>query len=176
MELELDYIPWNNGRLSGYVAWLHARVNNIPFEDSYYCAERLEYGQKPCATGPIDISGNSLPYAPDWSGTLNLRHRFELSSGFALEPLLSAHWQSKMYTSLNNYDGAHLSDAQAAYWKIDASVKLMPASDSWYLEAYVSNLTDEYVRNANYFQFRDGFIRSTYNPPRMFGMRFGYDF
>lgn len=176
LELELDYIPWQNGRVSGYVAWLNARVDNIPFEDSYYCAQRLEYGQKPCATGPVDISGHSLPYAPDWSGTLSVRHTFELMSGYALEPQVSAHWQSKMYTSLNNYDGAHLSDAQAAYWKIDGSVKLMPASDHWYVEAYVSNLTDEYVRNANYFQFRDGFIRSTYNPPRMFGVRFGYDF
>jgi len=175
LELELDYIPWTNGRISGYVAWLNARVKEIPFEDAYYCAERLEYGQAPCA-GVVDISGNSLPYSPDYSSTLSVRHTFELQSGFALEPQLSAHWQSKMYTSLNNYDGAHLSDAQQAYWKVDATVKLMPASGDWYVEAYGSNLTDEYVRNANYFQFRDGFIRSTYNPPRMYGVRFGYDF
>ncbi len=175
LELELDYIPWTGGRLSGYVAWLNARVDKIPFEDTYYCAERLEYGQKPCAVGPVDISGNSLPYAPDWSSSLTLKHTLELG-GYALEPSVTAHWQSKMYTSLNNYDGAHLSDAQPAYWKIDASVRLLPSQGSWWLEAYGSNLTDEYVRNANYFQFRDGFIRSTYNPPRMYGVRVGYDF
>lgn len=174
-ELELDYIPWTGGRLTGYVAWLNARVENIPFEDTYYCAQRVEYGQKPCATGPVDISGNSLPYSPDWSTSLTYKQTVELSR-YALEPSVTAHWQSKMYTSLNNYDGAHLSDAQPAYWKIDASVRLLPSQGSWWLEAYGSNLTNEYVRNANYFQFRDGFIRSTYNPPRMYGVRFGYDF
>lgn len=175
LELELDYIPWVGGRLTGYVAWLNARVEDIPFEDAYYCSERLEYGQKPCA-GKVDISGNSLPYSPDWSTSLTLKHTLELTQGYALEPQVTAHWQSKMYTSLNNYDGAHLSDAQDAYWKIDASLRLLPAQGNWWLEAYGSNLTDEIVRNANYFQFRDGFIRSTYNPPRMYGVRFGYDF
>lgn len=175
LEIELDYIPWTNGRITGYVAWLNARVKQIPFVDSYYCEERIEYGQTPCA-GEVDISGNSLPYAPDYSSTLAIRHTFELQSGFALEPQLSAHWQSKMYTSLNNYDGAHLSDAQPSYWKIDASLRLMPSNSDWYVELYGSNLTNEYVRNANYFQFRDGFIRSTYNPPRMYGVRVAYNF
>ena len=66
LELEIDVIPWRNGRLSGYGAWLDTEiVDGGTFEDGYACAEREIYGQPLCGDPQVaDIRGNQLPFAP----------------------------------------------------------------------------------------------------------------
>ena len=114
LELEFDLIPWSEGRLFGYVAWLDTSIKDPgTFQDGYACAERVIYGQPECGDPSVsDIRGNQLPFAPEYSATLNYEHRFALASGFSIVPFASLHWQSKMWFDTLNYDGAHLSQAQ----------------------------------------------------------------
>ena len=126
LELEVDAIPWANGRISGFAAWLDSEiVDGGTFEDGYACAEREIYGQPLCGDPRVaDIRGNQLPFAPEYSLTANLEQRFDLASSYALTPRIGVHWQSKMWFDILNYDGAHLSQAQDAYTKVDLGLRL----------------------------------------------------
>jgi len=176
LELEVTTIPWRNGRLSGYAAWLDSEiVDPGTFEDGYACAEREIYGQPACGDPRIaDIRGNQLPFAPEYSVTLNLEQRVDLASSYALTPRLGMHWQSKMWFDILNYDGAHLSQAQDAYTKFDLGLRLDGPSDRFYAEVFCDNVTDEDTKN--FFNFNRGYVKGDYDPPRTYGLRFGYSF
>ena len=120
-------IPWTDGRLFGYLAWLDTSiVDPGSFQDGYACAERIIYGQPECGNPQMaDIRGNQLPFAPEYSADAELRASHSgwppatRSCRFA-----SVHWQSKMWFDILNYDGAHLSQAQDAYAKFNLSLRL----------------------------------------------------
>src|SRR6185312_16237875 len=106
--------------------------------------EREIYGQPLCGSPETaDIRGNQLPFAPEYSATLNYEHRFPLASGFSISPFASVHWQSRMWFDILNYDGAHLSQAQDAFTKLDLAVRLNAPEEKYYVEAFGDNVTDE---------------------------------
>jgi iron complex outermembrane recepter protein len=176
VELEFDLIPWTEARLFGYFAWLDTKISDPgSFEDGYACAERIIYGQPECGSLPTaDIRGNRLPFAPEYSMTLNYEHRFGLSSGFSIVPLASLRWQSKMWFDTLNYDGRHLSQAQDAYAKLNLSLRLNAPDDQYYFEVFGNNVTDEETKN--FFNFNRGVVKGFYDPPRTYGLRMGYSF
>lgn len=176
LELEFDLIPWTEGRLFGYLAWLDTEISDPgSFQEGYACAERIIYGQPECGSPQTaNIRGNQLPFAPEYSATLNLEHRFGLTSGFSIVPFVSVHWQSKMWFDALNYDGAHLSQAQDAYAKLNLSLRLNAPADRYYVEAFGDNVTDEDTKN--FFGFNRGVVKGYYDPPRTYGLRMGYSF
>src|SRR6185295_5348977 len=176
LELEIDAIPWTNGRISGFAAWLDSEiVDGGTFEDGYACAEREIYGQPLCGDPRVaDIRGNQLPFAPEYSLTMNLEQRFDLASSYALTPRIGVHWQSKMWFDILNYDGAHLSQAQDAYTKVDLGLRLDSPGSRFHAELFCDNVTDEDTKN--FFGFNRGYVKGNYDPPRIYGLRFGYSF
>jgi iron complex outermembrane receptor protein len=175
VELEFDLIPWHGGRLNGYVTWLDTEIiDGGSYQDGYACAEREIYGQTPCASEATDITGNSLPFAPDYALTLNYNHSVEMSGGYSLEPQVVVHWQSKMWFDINNYDGAHLSQSQDAYAKVDLGLRLTGPEGRYYVELFGENVTDEDTKN--FSGFNRGVVKANYDLPRTFGLRAGYSF
>lgn len=176
LEVELDYIPWDNSRLSGYLAYLHTEiVDDGSFTDGYACGEREIYGQPLCGSaGYTSIVGNQLPFAPEYSLTLSYEHRIEFNSGYTLTPYVSMHWQDDMWLDVQNYNGAHLSQMQPAYTKWDASLRMDSPDEVYYLELAVSNITD--VQTKNFFGFNQGKVRGSYDTPRLYNLRLGYKF
>jgi iron complex outermembrane receptor protein len=176
LEVEFDLIPWHDGRLFGYVAWLDTSiVNGGTYQDGYACAERIIYGQPECGSPETaDIRGNHLPFAPEYSLTLNYEHRFGLASGYSIEPLVSVHWQSEMWFDVLNYGGAHLSQAQDSYAKLDLSVRVNSPEERFFVEVFGSNLTD--IDTKNFFGFNRGVVKGTYDPPLTYGLRAGFSF
>lgn len=176
LELEFDLIPWNNGRVFGYLAWLDtAIVDGGSYQDGYACAERVIYGQPPCGSPETaDIRGNQLPFAPEYSLTLTYEHSIPLPSGYSFSPFISVHWQDEMWFDVLNYDGAHLSQAQPAYTKLDLSLRLYGPAERFYVEAFGANVTDEDTKN--FGGFNRGVVKGSYDPPRTYGLRAGYSF
>jgi iron complex outermembrane recepter protein len=176
LELEFDLLPWTEGHLFGYLAWLDTSIEDPgSFQDGYACAERIIYNQPECGDPRVsDIRGNRLPFAPEYSATLNYEHRFSLASGFAIVPFASLHWQSKMYFDTLNYDGAHLSQAQDSYTKLNLSLRVNAPQDRYYVELFGDNVTDEDTKN--FFGFNRGVVKGYYDPPRIYGLRMGYSF
>jgi len=124
----------------------------------------------------LDISGNDLAHAPDFSATLVYEHKFQLANGGSLAPRFSGHWETSSWLSTFNLgDG----DKQKSYFRGDLSMRYTPPGGRWWTGVYLDNFSDVKVRtNAGRTALSNGqFIyTSQYLPPRTFGVNFGVDF
>lgn len=106
--------------------------------DAYYD----EYQGGPCAFGQgsfCDLSGKTLTFAPEWSGSIAARWEDDLPNGwrYALD--------GKLFATSEFYTEADLDPfvRQDAFAKIDASLALMSPGDVWQFSVIGKNLTDE---------------------------------
>ena len=186
LELELDYKPWSGARLGGFFSYLSTKMKDYPsFSDNWQCDYRAAMGAPACPeiyTGSdptlagrnvFDITGHQLPLAPKFSLGFNFAQDFNFGNGYRLTPWVSVKWQDKMYFTLRNLDNAHISDAQKAFTKIDASIKLV-SPKNWHVEAYVLNLGNVMTKNS--LSAGDGWVKATWNDPRMYGIRAGFEY
>ncbi len=186
IELEMDYKPWKGARIGSFFSYINTKMKDYPsFSDGWGCGVREEFGAVPCPAaydGPnhnlagrqiYDITGNHLPLAPRATFGLNFSQNIVLDNNYVIVPWIAMKWQDKMYFTLRNLDNPHISDAQKAYTKVDASIKLI-APGNWHAEAYVLNLTNFMSKNSA--GDGGGFIKATWNDPRMFGVRVGFDY
>lgn len=181
LEVEMDYMPTPDLRLGGYFSYVHSKIKNYDqFSDEWSCGYRAEMGAPLCPevyTGDIaeyrgrqiyDITGNSLPLSPKYTFGVNASHSFWFGE-YELVPWVNLKWQDKMYFSLRNLDNPHISDAQAAFTKVDLSLKLV-APKFWQAELYVLNATNKMTKS--YAGDAGGYIKAYWNEPRMYGVRF----
>jgi iron complex outermembrane receptor protein len=190
LELEGQYRPWRDARLTYSASLLSAKIADYPtYSDDIGCNARAAQGVTPCPdyyTGtnpalaqlrPYNVVGNHLPYAPPRTMNLSFSQDFYFADGWSLTPWVQARWQDKMYFSLRNLDTPHLSDAQRAYSQVDASLRLSTPSGAkfpWHAELYVRNLGDVRAKTwAGIGGPQQTFTVASYNDPRMFGIRVG---
>ena len=184
LELEFDYIPWENGRITGFYAYLDTEIKSYPsYNEGWMCGYREEFGAEACADlfvepgNPLsgrqlyDVRGNQLPNSPKHSLGLNFSHYFEFEGGYELEPWIGMRWQDRMYFTPRNLDNDIIGDFQKAYTNVDASIKFGPSEGDWSVELYGNNLTDNAVKNWMGEGRQGGFQFNSYNPPRMVGLR-----
>lgn len=188
IELEFDWLPWNNGRIYGWVAWLDAEITKLPgADDGWFCFERAYLGLTPCPAEdpdqprpdnslrrPTDFSGNKLPWSPEWSATVTLEHSWSIGNDLKLSPYVSAHWQSEMFFSDNNYDEGPYHTGQKAFATFNASMRLINEEQRWGVEVYAYNVTDELVRS--WSDGGPGYQRASFFPPRTVGIKVRKDF
>ena len=191
LELEFDYIPWENGHLTGFYAYLDTKITSYDsYSDNWMCGYRDPedpdnyLGGEACADlfvepgNPLsgrqlhDVTGNQLPHSPKHSFGFNYSHYFELDNGYQVMPWVGFRWQDRMYFTPRNLDNKVVGDYQEAYSSVNASVKFSPSEEDWYIELYGTNITDEVVKNWMGQGSEGGFQFNSYNPPRMFGVRF----
>ncbi len=116
----------------------------------------------------LDVTGNDMPHAPRFSGTLLYEHSFALGNG-TLTPRTSIHYQTASYLSVFNLgDG----DRQKAYARMDIGARYV--SGSWYADFFVRNVTDGKVKTSA-GGGANGIFTAQYKPPRMFGFNVGMD-
>lgn len=194
LELEFNYIPWDNGHLTGYYAYLGTDIKSYDsYSDNWMCGNRNPddpdnyLGGEACAPlfiepgNPLsgrqlyDVTGNQLPNSPEHSAGLNYSHYIEMGE-YQLIPWVGLRWQDKMYFTPRNLDNRVIGDYQPAYANVDMSVKFSPISEDWYIELYGNNLTDEVVTNWMGQGANGGYKSSSFNPPRMYGIRFNISY
>ncbi|QBG35929.1 TonB-dependent receptor [Litorilituus sediminis] len=188
IELEFDYIPWENGHLNGFYAYLGTEITSYDsYNDDWMCGYREENGAEACAElfiepgNPLsgrqlyDVTGNQLPNSPEHSMGLNYSHYIEMGE-YQLVPWVGLRWQDKMYFTPRNLDNRAVGDYQEAYANVDASLKFSPVDEDWYIELYGNNLTDEVVINWMGQGANGGWKSNSYNPPRMYGIRFNISY
>lgn len=185
LELEFDYIPWENGHLSGFYSILDTEITSYDsYSDNWMCGYREENDAPACADlfiepgNPLsgrqlyDVTGNQLPGSPKNSLGLNYSHFIEFGDDYQANPWIGIRWQDKMYFTPRNLDNTVVGDYQKAYTNVNASVKVGPSNENWYVELYGTNLTDEVVKNWMGQAANGGFLSNSYNAPRMYGVRF----
>ena len=97
-----------------------------------------------------------------------------ISFPLRLSPIATVHWQDEIFFQDNNFDEGPFHSGQEAYTTINASLRLINEAKRWGAELYVYNLTDE--RTRYWADYGPGYIKSSFAPPRAYGIKFRYDF
>jgi len=175
IESELLWKPAPRDVLQGVVTFLSAEYLDYPTVDSQY------FVVTDPLTPVINLQGNKLPFAPDFTVALVYEHSFPFANGSRLVPRLQTKYQSEMFLT----DFNRPSDTQDAYTRTDLSLRYESGAE-WMLEAYVQNLEDEAVKNNVDLRGNQpgtggvagfpGVARAFFDPPRTYGVRAAYRF
>ncbi len=125
----------------------------------------------------LDVSGETVPNAPDWNLTLTwVPVEWGVMNG-RLSPMVQVAYKSKYKTRAHGL----LNDIQDDFTRTNLSLHWESDNNGFYGEAYVRNLEDETIQTnsdcANQLQGGLGIgCRKMFAPPRTFGVRAGYRF
>ncbi|MBN8429423.1 TonB-dependent receptor [Microbulbifer salipaludis] len=200
LELEMEWAPWAGGHIGGYVTFLDTEItsdywkqwgsepgqvfnNDANPSDSSFGNSSDYYD--PRYPSYRNLKGNELAYSPNASLTVNMSHTFEFRDGSSLTPFLSVHWEDDAYLDIDNRDKwvipeedmregvdiAWFTDKRDAWTMATANLNYTSASQDWYAEAWVYNLTDEDV---NWWQGFGGSTPMAGKAQRSYGLSFGY--
>ena len=158
VEIESQWSITDNDRLSGFFNYLNATYDT--YEDAFDALTN---------TPVASLRGNDLPYAPEYSTSLQYAHDFNLENGAKIVSSASFYWQAESYIREFNFP----IDKIGSYSRADASLTYVSPSSQWKWEAYVRNLSDEVIRNGGYPLV--GLYLSNYDAPRTYGLRVSYE-
>ena len=127
-----------------------------------------------CAGIEVNIDGNEMPNAPEFSFYLQARYSYFLANGMRLDIQANYYYQEEFYTRVFN-----TKDDLIEEWDIwNASVVLNSADEDWYVEAWGRNLSDEDNFTGQYLQDPAVGLYHTFQllEPRTYGVTAGYRF
>ncbi len=123
---------------------------------------------------PTDLSGNTLPNAPEFSVRAAASYKLPLASGASMELNGDVYWQSRIYfTEFNNSDAT-----QAAYAMMNARLTYTSPTGLYSLSGWIRNIADKRV-NSNVFiaaPFLNSASAASFAPPRTYGLTLGLHF
>lgn len=160
-ELEVTAIPVPRLRLSGSVAYLHARYTEYEAVNSQTCPV-----PDPSLPGcqPLDLSGNTLPRAPKWTLSGSASYDIPMGPG-VLTLTVEDYWQaSRAQFSYFNFPLT----SQGPYHR--TNVRARYAVGDWSIEAFGENLQNKRRLNNTY---GDSSVETygLYGAPRTYGVR-----
>ena len=185
IEMEFDWSePWTGGRIFGWGAYLNAEIGKLDDgADGLFCFERAYLNLKACppedlsqpleAGGfrrPTDLSGNKLPWSPEFSFSLTGEHSWYTGTGWQYGPSVTLNWQSEMFFNDTNYDDGPYHAGQEGFMTMNLNFKLINENQAWAIVAFGYNMTDEVIRS--WADPGPGYWRANFFPPRTMGIRF----
>jgi iron complex outermembrane receptor protein len=179
LEAEFAWRATQNDTLSGFASYLDAQYDKFETIDTTF----FDQGN---IANTVDLGGEPLRHAPDFSFTGIYEHAFDVASGGRIVPRIAFHYEGETALSPFNdvyptlYRGA---GAQDAYTQTDLSLRYDAPDRNWTVEAFVKNLEDEAVKTdiQNIGASSNGSPTTAptnlgtwvafYNPPRTYGVR-----
>ena len=122
------------------------------------------------AANPIDLAGNRLPRAPEWTFTGTLAYSFDLGDTGKLDLRTDWRFQSLLYFTQFN----RRLISQPGYVTGNAAITWTSANDRFSVGAFVNNLTDEtyFTEVLESGAFNPQLVGQAYvAPPRTYGVR-----
>ncbi len=181
IEIEFDWIPWDNGRLTGGLGLLNAEFKAWPgyVGEAFFCDDRAEIGPEfACipqddGSGVNNVEGKKLPYSTPVSLTVAYEHDYFLGNNGRLTPYVKFHWEDETHFNEGNFDALpQFSQKREAFGTLDATLRYTSPDESWNIEAFVYNVTDE--RFPTYLSDQGSRPQFAWNPPRSWGIRGAY--
>ena len=162
VESEFVYVPTDNLRFNVTAAWLDATFDEFITQDS----------ARP-ALGTLDLAGNRLAGAPEFSGSFGVQYDTPLRDG-QLTYGARYDWKSKLYFSEFNIPVS----SQDAVGKLDINLRYTTADGHWTASLFALNATDETIRTNTlvYSALLGSRAMAQYAPGRQVGMSIGYRF
>ena len=119
-----------------------------------------------------DLSGNQLPYVPDWKLSFGAQYVFPLGEKGFLTFRGDVSWKNTIYFDQFNRDNLK----QEPYTVVNALVRFETADGLWSAEAYVRNLAEEeYYTNATSLLVGNDVIAFP-GEPAMFGIKVAFNY
>ena len=116
LEVEFDYLPYEGGRVSGWITTMDTEVTE-DFNTQWYYGQDAYLGRNgydaSVANVPenyVNLKGNEAPYSPNLALTIKYEHTFNLGTMGQLIPSINYHWQAEDYLTIWNAD-KHINDA-----------------------------------------------------------------
>ena len=191
IEIELDWLPYENGHIWGYFAWLDTEItedwdtkwNYDPV--SYFGIEYAESIDPENELLFVNLKGNELAVSPTYKFNLNYTHDFNFDAG-TLVPWVNIHWQDDAYLTVWNVDKhtdtmdfvirdediKYTDDKRSSFWTANATLRFY--RNDWWVELYGYNLTDEVVQY--WGGAAEGVAKGSFSTPRTTCIRYNYEF
>ena len=113
-----------------------------------------------------DLSGNVMPYAPDWTATGGFTFERPINDGVKLEASTDIRYQSKIYFNVYNFEDLTMD----GYVLVNGRVGLN-FDDKYSVALWARNLFDkDYFSDANSARAPFGTDSVVYGEPRMYGI------
>lgn len=181
MQVQIPY-PFGPGLIIGNAASAHLRgfeidgevipVHNLHLTASvgYSDATYLKYISTDAFGNVSDLSGNRLPYAPEWTAGFGGHYDIAISNDLKLEYATNWSYRSKVY--FDPYNTEAVSDPNQLTG--DMSLSLKSEAGRWSATVFVNNLTNRLIKG---FAYNQTYVVPTiYAPMRTFGLRGSIDF
>ena len=121
---------------------------------------------------PVDLSGNELPYAPEFSTRVGIAYTHALA-GYSATYMLDYYWQDDFEARVYN-----AGNDQIDSWDVLDAVAMLDNPGRWSLQLYVKNLfNDDFVTGHALTDPVAGLYRSvSVLEPRTWGARLQFEF
>jgi iron complex outermembrane receptor protein len=159
IEIELEAVPVKNLNIAVSGTLMEAKFDdyrNVPAPSNY--------------SGFLDLSGNDIPYAPSWKFTGLLSYDIELGTSGTITPQATLLWSDGYFNTDNNT----VLDRQDSFAKLDLRLGWTSGDERFSAEAFVNNVTNKITLNRGTFGSRG--LNTSYDAPRMYGVRVGAKF
>jgi iron complex outermembrane receptor protein len=161
-DLELQAAPIENLYLTGTFGYLYARYS------SRFLSQDVTLGP---GADPIDLDGLRMNRAPRISYSLAAEYTLDLGDWGTLTPRVDYYFRDEV--SMRQYGNPV--DVQDDYHRTDLRLRYETFNQRYSLELYVKNLEDNEVFGN--LEVKDDVERHLYyEPPRLYGVRFGFRF
>jgi iron complex outermembrane receptor protein len=171
IEIESVFQPIPALRIDGSIGYLSTKFDSL--KEAYDAVSRTR----------VDLTGNRLPRAPEWTWRVGMRYDAAIGSG-TLSPNISLQGQSGQFfsefndrvitvgaTTITNY----VRMREKGWVMANASLRYEARDARWFIEAFGQNLFDKTVivtASLNLSNQPSG----SYAPPRTYGVRVGTKF
>jgi iron complex outermembrane recepter protein len=119
---------------------------------------------QPAAAFGCDLSGNSIPHSPEWTGAVSVAYDIDMGGAGTLTPFVSANFSSAFFGQPAN----SVLDRQPGFVKVDARLTWEVTEDIS-LQAFVTNVFDEQTA-ARFVYGGGGALQASFAPPRQWGL------
>jgi iron complex outermembrane receptor protein len=168
IEIEYFATPVDGLDINGHFNYLDARIDRFQIIDPTL---RTDAGGVDPVPKPVDVSGNRLPKAPEWSGSFGIQYTFDLGRYGQLVPRAQTQFQARTFFRVFNREEF----SQDPFAKLDVRLTWRSESGALFAELFGANVTDVDVINFEFVgsQFVGGPVFAAYQPPRTWGFRVG---
>jgi iron complex outermembrane receptor protein len=160
IELEGSFLVTDQLMIGANFTWLDAVFDDYIFDE-----------------GPpvVDLSGETLNRAPEYTVSLNAQYDFNLGNKGQLIARTDFYWQDEVFYRVQNVDRHKADD----FYTWDARLVWTTEDGRFTVDGFIKNITDQ--DNQRGLTVSDGLSTGnnsfiSYYPPRTYGMRFGWNF
>jgi iron complex outermembrane recepter protein len=125
---------------------------------------------QPGANFGCDLSGNSIPHSPEYSGAVYASYDIDLGSAGTLTPYAVATFSGAFFGQPFN----SVLERQGAYTKVDLRLT-WALNDKFEIQGFVNNVTNKATAN-RFVWGGGGALQASYAPPRLWGARASFKF